>query len=84
MYLTGMLQRSTENKMVAVMMMPSKKEASKEFPGGLVIKDLVLSLWWHGFDPWPRNSTCYQHPPPTQEKTDKQKIIFLERSKVRA
>ena len=32
-----------------------------EFPCGLVVKDLVLSLqWlrsllWHGFDPWPMN-----------------------------
>ena len=22
------------------------------FPGGLVVKDLVLSLLWHEFDPW--------------------------------
>ena len=33
----------------------------KEFPSGLAIKDLELSLlWlrsllWHGFDPWPEN-----------------------------
>lgn len=26
-----------------------------EFPGGLVAKDLVLSLLWHEFNPWPRN-----------------------------
>ena len=32
-----------------------------EFPGGLVVKDLMLSLlWlrslpWCGFDPWPEN-----------------------------
>ena len=25
-----------------------------EFPGGLMVKDSVLSLLWHGFDPWPR------------------------------
>ena len=24
-----------------------------EFPRGLVIKDLVLSLLWLGFNPWP-------------------------------
>ena len=35
-------------------------------PGGLVVKDLVLSLlWlgslkWHGFDPWPRNLCMLQ------------------------
>ena len=26
---------------------------SGEFPGGLVVKDLVLSLLWLGFSPWP-------------------------------
>ena len=26
-----------------------------EFPGSLVVKDLVLSLLWLGFDPWSRN-----------------------------
>ena len=31
----------------------SKKK--QEFPGGLSIKDPVLSLLWHGLDPWPRN-----------------------------
>jgi len=27
----------------------------REFPGGLVAKNMVLSLLWHGFNPWPRN-----------------------------
>jgi len=26
-----------------------------EFPGGLRVKDLVLSLQWHGFNPWSGN-----------------------------
>ena len=26
-----------------------------EFPGGLKVKDLSLSLLRHGFDPWPGN-----------------------------
>ena len=26
-----------------------------EFPGGLAVKDLVLSLSWWEFDPWPGN-----------------------------
>ena len=26
-----------------------------EFPGGLMAKDLALLLWWHRFNPWPRN-----------------------------
>ena len=25
-----------------------------EFPGGLAVKDSVLSLLWHEFNPWPR------------------------------
>ena len=31
------------------------KEWMLEFPGGLVVKDLVLSVLWLGFDPWPGN-----------------------------
>ena len=27
----------------------------KEFPGGLVVKDLALSLRWLGFNSWPGN-----------------------------
>ena len=27
----------------------------EEFLGGLVVKDLALSLLWLRFDPWPRN-----------------------------
>ena len=26
-----------------------------EFPGGPTVKDLTLSLLWHGFCPWSRN-----------------------------
>ena len=26
-----------------------------EIPGGLVVKDMALSLLWPRFDPWPRN-----------------------------
>ena len=32
-----------------------KKTKILEFPGGLAIKDLVLSLLWLRFDPWPGN-----------------------------
>ena len=31
------------------------KNTKLEFPGGLVVKESVLSLLWLGFDPWPRN-----------------------------
>ena len=27
----------------------------QDFPGGLVVKDSVLSLWWLRFNHWPRN-----------------------------
>ena len=30
-------------------------ETFQEFPSGLAVKDLALSLLWHGLDPWPRN-----------------------------
>ena len=30
-----------------------KKLIAGEFPGGLGVKDLVLSLLWFRFDPWP-------------------------------
>ena len=34
----------------------------QEFPGALAVKDLVLSLLWHGFNLWPRNfSACHGH-----------------------
>ena len=26
-----------------------------EFPGGLAVEDLALSLLWLGFSPWPEN-----------------------------
>ena len=31
------------------------QEQSLAFPGGLVVKDLALSLLWLRLDPWPRN-----------------------------
>ena len=35
--------------------MSVRKIEIREFPGGLVVKDLALSLLWLGFHPWPRN-----------------------------
>ena len=37
-----------------------KKTIAIEFPGGLEIKDSVLLLLWHGFDPWPGNFCMLQ------------------------
>ena len=55
-----------------------------EFPGGLAIKDLVLSLLWLWFDPWLRNfhipQACQKkkkkkkkNPPPSPPKKKKKK-----------
>ena len=33
----------------------SKKNLTLELPGSSVVKDPVLSLLWHTFEPWPRN-----------------------------
>ena len=55
-----------------------------EFPGGLAIKDLALSLlWlrlllWHRFDLWPRNLRMLQACPATKnKKTNKKKPVFF-------
>ena len=57
----------------------SKKKRLKEFCGGLVVKDLVLSLlWlksllWHEFDPWPRNFLLYATGAAKEKKKKKKK-----------
>ena len=33
----------------------NKNKEVLEFPGGLLVKDLVWLLLWCGFDPWPEN-----------------------------
>ena len=49
-----------------------------EFPGGLVVKDPVLSLLQFGslllrwFDPWPGTSTCHRH---GKKKKKKKKML---------
>ena len=45
----------------------------QEFPGGLVVKDLALSLLWLRFDPWPRNFCMLQA---QSEKTKQNKELF--------
>ena len=40
------------------------------FPGGVAVKDLVLSLLWQGFDPWPQGTSASQGQ--SQEKNKKQ------------
>ena len=46
--------RGKDSKKLVRMMLEALTDA-KEFPGGLAVKDSVLSLLWVGFDPWPRN-----------------------------
>ena len=43
----------------------------KEFPSGLVVKDLALSLLWLRFNPWPGNFHVLQAQPKNQKETDK-------------
>ena len=45
-----------------------------EFPGGLVAKDLALSLLWLRFNSWPRTSACHGCSP------QKKKIKKIHRS----
>ena len=39
---------------------------AEEFPDGLVVKDLALSLLWHGFSPWPQNFCMPRAPLPNK------------------
>ena len=41
---------------------------TEEFPGSLVVKDLVLLLLWLGFDPWPGNFHMPQIQPKQKQK----------------
>ena len=43
-------------------------KGKREFPGGLAVKDLALSLPWLGFDPWPENFRMLQAIPPHPKK----------------
>ena len=37
------------------------EELLEEFPGGLEVKGLVLSLMWLEFDPWPGGKSACRH-----------------------
>ena len=49
-----MRQDATVSKLI-VKQKSSKRCQGLEFPGGLTVKDLVLSLLWLRFDLWPGN-----------------------------
>ena len=46
-----------------------------EFPGGLEVKYLALSLLWHWFHPQPRNFCMPQGTPPQRAQHDKYRMI---------
>ena len=45
-----------------------------EFPSGLTVKDLVLSLLWHRFSPWPRK--FYMPQAQENEQTKKTQYVW--------
>ena len=46
-----------------------KQDTPTEFPGGPSVKDLVLSLLWLGFNPWPGNFGVLQGKAPQNQDT---------------
>ena len=60
----GKVRRGKTNQDLSLAVFGSQqiKFLNLEFSGGLGVQDLVLSLLWRGFDPWPhRTSTCCGH-----------------------
>ena len=55
-----------------------RKEA-RELPGGRAVKDPVLSLPWHRFDPWPGNF-CMPQVQPKKKMKKKKKEAREQRS----
>ena len=51
-----------------------------EYPGGLVVKDPVLSLLWFGFDPWPGSSKMQKEWSKKKKKKKKRKERKNDRS----
>ena len=56
------------------------EKGTKEFPGGLVVKDLAQSLLglgsllWYGFDPWPQELTHAKGTVKKKKKEEKEKV----------
>ena len=65
------MKPALRGKFIAVSAYTKKKK--QVFPGGLQVKNLVLSLLWFGFDPWPKNF----HMPWAWPKNKKKKNIKL-------
>ena len=54
-----------------------KRKKFQEFPGGLAIKDLVLSLLWLEIEPWPGTSTCCGCSQNRKKKKERNFLIIL-------
>ena len=52
-----------------------RKRETREFLGGLVFKDLALSLLWCRFDCWPRNFCMLWAQPPSKKKKKKRETM---------
>ena len=52
-----------------------KNTRLREFPCGLVVRDLALSLLWLRFNPWPRNFCMPWALPKKKKKKKKRKHI---------
>ena len=62
---SGLLSRHRKLRIIKkYVYVKKKKKTDQEFPGGVVVKDWVLSsLLWPGFSPWPGNSCLTQGQP---------------------
>ena len=53
---------------------PSLRKGIQEFPGGLVVKDLMMSLLWLGYRPWSRSFwILWAGPKKKKKKKEKKK-----------
>ena len=54
-----------------------------EFPGGLVVKDLALSLLWLGFYPWPVNFYMSWVQPKKKKKREREMSVYVNQNPLR-
>ena len=59
--------------------MKSQEESKFGIPGGLLVKDLTLSLLWHRFDPWPGTFVWRGHSQKKKKKERKKRKEKAER-----
>ena len=48
-----------------------------DFPGGLAVKDPVLSLLWHRFDPCLGTSACSRHGQKKKKKEKSSNLFYI-------